>query len=82
MDGFQIAVASDGHMVLPDELRQQLRVEHGGLVTIRAEAGQIVIEGVEDRVARAQAIVRQYVPDPRGIVDEFIAERRAEAARE
>ena len=33
-------------------------------------------------IRRAQALVRRYVPAGRSLVDELIAERRAESARE
>lgn len=33
-------------------------------------------------VARAQALVRRYVPEGRSLSDELISERREEAARE
>jgi hypothetical protein len=37
---------------------------------------------IDAAIRRAQALVRQYVPAERSLVDELIADRRAEAARE
>ncbi|MGB3200312.1 MAG: hypothetical protein WBA99_05390 [Nodosilinea sp.] len=35
-----------------------------------------------DAIAKVQAIVRRYVPEGKSLVDELIADRRAEAERE
>jgi hypothetical protein len=37
---------------------------------------------VPDAIARIQAMVRRYVPEGHSLVDELIADRRAEAERE
>ena len=37
---------------------------------------------VPDAIAKIQAIVRRYVPEGHSLVDELIADRRAEAQRE
>jgi hypothetical protein len=44
--------------------------------------GELRIMTIEASIRRAQEIVSRYVPEGRSLVDEFIAERRAEAARE
>ena len=82
MELYRVQIASNGRMVLPVGLRRQMHIEGGGLVLIRSEAGRIVLESIDDAVARAQAIVRKYSPDTQGVVDELISERRAEAAGE
>lgn len=37
---------------------------------------------ITERMARAQALVRKYVPETVSLADELIVERRREAARE
>jgi hypothetical protein len=37
---------------------------------------------VDAAIRRAQAMMRQYAPEGASVVDELIAERRAEAAKE
>jgi hypothetical protein len=37
---------------------------------------------VPDAIAKIQAMVRRYVPEGHSLVDELIADRRAEAERE
>ena len=82
MNHYFIQIAANGRMVLPVALRERLHVQTGGQVVVRSEQGKLMLESVDDAVARAQALVRRYVPKSDGIVDELLAERRAEAARE
>lgn len=82
MEHYRVQIASNGRMVLPASLRQQLHVEGGGLLIIREDEGRLVLESVDDAVRRAQALVRRYAPEAQGVTDELLAERRADAARE
>jgi AbrB family looped-hinge helix DNA binding protein len=81
MEHYRVAIAANGRMVLPAALRQQLHVEGGGLLIIRDQDGQLVLESTSDAVRRAQALVRQYAPKAKDVSAELIAERRAEDAR-
>jgi bifunctional DNA-binding transcriptional regulator/antitoxin component of YhaV-PrlF toxin-antitoxin module len=82
MEHFRVQVASNGRMVLPMSLRQQLHVERGGLLIIRTDEDRLVLESVDDAVRRAQALVRQYAPHAENVANELLAERRADAAHE
>ncbi len=82
MEHYRVQIAPNGRMVLPAGLRQQLRVEGGGLLIIREDEGRLVLESVDDAVRRAQALVRRYAPEARGVTDELLAERRTDATRE
>ena len=53
-----------------------------GPTLLRIEEDEIRIISVPAGIKRAQAIARKYVPGGVSLVDELIAERRAEAARE
>ena len=44
--------------------------------------GEARVFSRREQLRRAQALVRKYVPENVSLVDELIAERRAEAARE
>ena len=48
----------------------------------RLEGGEIKLLTPKAAMLRAQALVRQFVPDDVSLVDELIADRRREAARE
>jgi hypothetical protein len=51
-------------------------------VLFRYEDGVLTVETIEDAVARVQSIVASYVDTDRSLVDDLIAQRRAEAAAE
>ena len=82
MEHYRVSISANGRMVLPVGLRQQLRVEGGGLLVIREDEGRLVLESVDDAVRRAQALVRRYAPTAQGVTEELLAERRADAACE
>lgn len=82
MEHYRVSISANGRMVLPASLRQQLHVEGGGLLIIREDEGRLVLESVDDAVRRAQDLVHRYAPEAQGVVDEFLAERRADAERE
>jgi antitoxin PrlF len=44
--------------------------------------GAIVLEPLDAVIRRAQAAVARYVPQASGLVEELMAERRAEAERD
>jgi len=77
-----ITVAPNGRVVIPAALREQLGLKDGGKLMARIEDGALVLETIHAVVARAQAMVRKYVPDTTGKLDEFIAERHAAARDE
>ena len=82
MEHYRVQIAANGRMVLPAGLRQQLRVEGGGLLIIREDEGRVVLESVDDTVRRAQALVRRYAPDAQDVANELLMERQAETRRE
>lgn len=75
-------IASGGRVVIPAEYRKALGLRDGDEVTIRLEDGELRLYNQAQAVRRAQAIVRQYVPEGVSLADELIADRRHEAARE
>jgi AbrB family looped-hinge helix DNA binding protein len=73
---------SAGRVVLPAELRKELRIEDGtDVVFCRTEYG-IEVRTLDEVIRQAQEAVRRYVPEGVSLVDELIRERREEAARE
>ena len=75
-------VTSGGRIVLPAEIRATLDLPDGAAVTVRLEGRQIVIEPYAEVVKRIQERWQRHIPADRSLVDELIAERRAESARE
>jgi len=77
-----VAMASNGRLVIPANVRSELGMQDGGKFIVHVEDGQIRLEPFQAAVARAQAIVHRYVPEGISLVDELSEERRLEADRE
>ncbi|MFA7441579.1 MAG: AbrB/MazE/SpoVT family DNA-binding domain-containing protein [Sphingomonadaceae bacterium] len=76
-----IKVAQNGRMVLPRSVREALGMENGGIVVLSMEGNEVRLSSIRQSIKRAQQLYRQHVTDDLP-VDEFIQERRADAARE
>jgi hypothetical protein len=57
-------------------------MQNGGTFILHVQNGQIRLEPIHAAVARAQAIVRQYVPETASLVDELSEDRRREGLAE
>jgi AbrB family looped-hinge helix DNA binding protein len=76
-------IAEGGRVVIPAAFRKELGLRPGDELIMRIEEGGIRLETYAQGLRRVQAMVAKYIPrDGRSLVDELIAERRAEAARE
>ena len=75
-------IGSGGRLVIPAEIRQQLGLEEGTSVVMRVEDGELRIMSFHEAIRRVQERARKYIIPGRSIVDELIAERRAEVAKE
>ena len=71
-----------GRVVIPAEYRRALGLRAGDAVVVQLDDGALRILTRAQAIRRAQEIVAKYVSPDRSLVDELIAERRAEAARE
>jgi antitoxin PrlF len=77
-----VVMASNGRLVIPANVRSELGMQNGGNFIIHVEDGQVRLEPIHAAVARAQAIVRHYVPEGVSLVDELAEDRRREAEGE
>ena len=72
-----------GKIVIPAELRREFGLKDGDTLVFEREGNSLVIKTYEQVVREVQATFKAMKSDPnRSMVDELIAERRAEAARE
>lgn len=78
---FDARVAQNGRLVLPKMVREALGMADGGTVVFSVEGDEVKLTSIRQSIRRAQEIYRQYATGDLS-VDDFIAERRAEAARE
>jgi AbrB family looped-hinge helix DNA binding protein len=75
-------MSEGGRVVVPAEIRKALGLKEGDLVLWELKDGEARLTTRRERLRRAQALVREYVPAGVSLSDELIAERRAEAERE
>jgi AbrB family looped-hinge helix DNA binding protein len=75
-------VDNHGRIVIPAEFREELVMQPGEKVRMWVEGRQLRMMSQRRSLEEAQEIVARHVPRDVSLVDELIAERRAEAARE
>jgi AbrB family looped-hinge helix DNA binding protein len=78
----RVRVEANGRVSIPAEFCRALGLNENEHVIVALEDDAIRLMSVPSAVKRAQAIVRRFVPPGVSLVDELIAERRAEGARE
>jgi AbrB family looped-hinge helix DNA binding protein len=77
-----VKMAGNGRLVIPAKLRKQLGMEAGGMMVARVVDGELILRPVAKVLAEIQATAQKYLAGRGTTVDQFIAERREEAARE
>ncbi len=84
MSGTRVTMAPNGRVVIPASMRNELGMAEGGTMVARVEDGAVVLEPFTVAIDRVRALVRRHAPAEPGVsvVDEFLAERRRDAARE
>ncbi len=78
----KLQVGPGGRIVIPADVRQAMGIEEGSTLFCRFEKGELTLGTAQAVMKRVQAAVRQYVPEGVSLVDELIADRRREAAKE
>ena len=77
-----LLIGPQGRVVIPAELRRELELEPGETLMAHVESRRLVLERREQILERLRQELRAAVPAERSMVDDLIAERREEAARE
>ncbi len=77
-----VKIGRGGRIFIPAPYRRALGLDEGDEVTLRVIEDELRITGPAADIRRAQALVARYVPPDVSLVDELIAARRREAARE
>jgi bifunctional DNA-binding transcriptional regulator/antitoxin component of YhaV-PrlF toxin-antitoxin module len=76
-----IRIAENGRMVLPRSARNALGVTGAGVVVLSIDGNDVKLSSMRQSIKRAQDLYRQHATNDLS-VDDFLAERRAEAARD
>lgn len=79
---FQVRVSDGRRVVLPPEVCKLLKVEIGGTVIVDVSDGHVQLQSLENNLAEFRALAASKIPPGVSLVDQLIAERRAEADRE
>ena len=78
----RLRVNENGRVVIPAEFRKALGIRAGDEIILSWKDEEIRITTMRKRIERAQRHVRKYVKPGVSMVDELIADRRREAARD
>jgi AbrB family looped-hinge helix DNA binding protein len=82
MRSYRTVISSKGQVVVPAELRQQLRLKKGTPATWTEEEGRLVLTPItEHRLDEIQGFLKPKPGEP-SMFDELFAERERERERE
>lgn len=82
MSSRAVRIVEGGKMVIPASFRRELGFKVGDSVIVEVANGELHVRSRDSAIADAQKRMRDLVPEGVSLVDELIADRRAEAARE
>lgn len=74
-------IGEGGRLVIPAAYRKALGLKPGDEVLLTLEDGEIRVVSTRQAIARAQTLLRRYIPKGRSLSEELIKQRRKEAAR-
>ncbi len=79
-----LSMSDNGRVLIPMALREQLGFKPGSRIHVEVKNGSLVLTPASQRYAKLRAYFDSHLPATpgRNLTDEFITERRAEAARE
>jgi len=77
-----VVLGESGRIVLPVAIRNQLGLKAGDRLTVTSDQGSIRILSRKMALANIRAGIIKQRGSLEGILDEFLAEKREEAARE
>jgi AbrB family looped-hinge helix DNA binding protein len=82
MTAYRARIVSGGRLQIPADVRRELGLSDGDDVRIEIVDGELRVRSFDAVIKAIQDEVRRYVPVGVSLVDELIADRRAEASRE
>ncbi len=82
LEPVRVKVSEKGRVVLPIQFREAVGIKVGDVVNLELVDNELRISTFSSRLEKARARLRRLAPQGVSVVDELIAERRAEAKRE
>lgn len=77
-----VVATENGRLTIPAQVRRAAGIEPGAALVVYVEDGRVIVETREQLTARIKRDVGTAWTGQGSVVDELIADRRAEAARE
>ena len=77
-----VRMARNGRLSVPAKFRKALGLEDGGMVVLSLQDGEVRIRPIGVVLAEVQAMVAPYLKASGDSVEQFLADKRAELARE
>src|SRR4051812_31227565 len=78
---YHTKLGEDGRVVIPAPVRKELGLRPGDTVVVESDGHSLLLTSYDQVLKETQDYFRQFASGT-SIVDELIADRRAEAARE
>ena len=78
----RLSMGTDGRLLIPAELRAAMMLDDSGTVTARVVDGELQVLSAGCAVIRAQKLVASVDRGAGSVVDELLAERRAEVVQD
>jgi len=80
MDAIPVRITQGGRLVIPAAIRKSMKLADGEMVMLQMKDHMLQVTTIDDQIDAIQAFCAPLLGA--GAVDEFIAERRREAAKE
>ena len=77
-----VKIVDGGKLVIPAHFRRELGIGVGDTVVVELDGGELHVRSLSAAIRRAQGIIREFVPEGTDLTEQFIADRRVEAADE
>ena len=77
--GVEVRVMENGRIVLPAAIRKRLGLEKGGTVIVEVGEEKVTLRSVEQVLDKVKATFDKYADLPGTLVDDFLANRRADS---
>lgn len=77
-----VTMGSNGRIVIPASIRNQIGMPQGGSFVAHVENGEVRLEPIAHAIARVQALLDEHVPNDVSLARELSSERRAAAEKE
>lgn len=78
----RVKISDGGRLVIPAAMRAAMKVEVGDTVTLVVDGGELHVITPQAALARLRKVSAKFKNEDVSVVNELIAERRAEAQRD